>query len=192
MNKPLPIIVILTPSALVGLGLKTILDRVLPFCACKVCFNFDDIAKSKPEDFFHIFVSASIAIQNGAFFEARHRKTIVMIQNENNSNVLQGFNRINITGSESEIEMAIKNLYKNAHGGTHCKGSENRKEVLSPREIEVAKLLVEGYINKEVAAKLSISLTTVVTHRKNIFEKLGIKSVAGLAIYAVMKGYLDM
>ena len=44
---------------------------------------------------------------------------------------------------------------------------------------------------EEIADKLNISLTTVITHRKNITEKLGIKSVSGLTIYAVMNGYIE-
>ena len=62
---------------------------------------------------------------------------------------------------------------------------------LIAREIEVLVLLVRGLINKEIADKLNISLTTVITHRKNITEKLGIKAVSGLAIYAVMHGYIE-
>ena len=62
---------------------------------------------------------------------------------------------------------------------------------LSAREIEVLRLVTKGLINKEIADKLHISLTTVISHRKNITEKLGIKSVSGLAIYAVMHGYID-
>ena len=46
-------------------------------------------------------------------------------------------------------------------------------------------------VAKEIADKLNISLTTVISHRKNITEKLGIKSVAGLTIYAVMHGYVE-
>ena len=59
-------------------------------------------------------------------------------------------------------------------------------------EIEVLSLVVQGYINKEIAIKLNISLTTVITHRKNIMEKLGMKSVSALTIYAVMHGYVDI
>ena len=63
---------------------------------------------------------------------------------------------------------------------------------LSAREIEVLVLLVRGLINKEIADKLNISLTTVITHRKNITEKLGIKSLSALTIYAVMHGYIEV
>ena len=61
----------------------------------------------------------------------------------------------------------------------------------SAREIEVLVLITKGLINKEIADKLNISLTTVISHRKNITEKLGIKSVSGLTIYAVMHGYVE-
>ena len=62
---------------------------------------------------------------------------------------------------------------------------------LSEREKEVIVEVVKGYSNKEIAEKLNISLTTVISHRKNITEKLGIKSVSGLTIYAVMNGYIE-
>ena len=67
----------------------------------------------------------------------------------------------------------------------------NRK-ILSDREIEVMSLIVQGYINKEIADKLNIGLATVITHRKNIMDKLGMKSVSALTIYAVMHGYVDI
>ena len=67
-----------------------------------------------------------------------------------------------------------------------------KNKILSNREIEVLSLVVQGFINKEIATKLNISLTTVITHRKNIMEKLGMKSVSALTIYAVMHGYVDI
>ena len=50
----------------------------------------------------------------------------------------------------------------------------------------------QGYINKEIADKLNISLSTVITHRRNIMEKLNAKSVSALTIYAVMQGFVDI
>lgn len=66
------------------------------------------------------------------------------------------------------------------------------QDVLSDREIEVLKLLASGLANKEIADKLNISINTVITHRKNISQKTGIKSVSGLTIYAVVKKIISL
>ena len=64
-------------------------------------------------------------------------------------------------------------------------------EDLSVREIEVLKLVALGHSNKEIADKLFISTHTVISHRKNITEKLGIKSISGLTVYAIINDYID-
>lgn len=63
--------------------------------------------------------------------------------------------------------------------------------ILSAREIEVLTLLARGHINKEIAAKLSISVHTVISHRNNISAKLGIRTVPGLTVYATINGYIS-
>lgn len=63
---------------------------------------------------------------------------------------------------------------------------------ISQRETEVLSLVVKGLINKEIADRLNISLATVVTHRKNITEKLHLKSVSALTVYAVMNGIVSV
>ena len=67
-----------------------------------------------------------------------------------------------------------------------------QQKILTDREIEVMALIVQGLINKEIADRLNIGLSTVITHRKNIMDKLGMKSVSALTIYAVMHGYVDI
>ncbi len=66
----------------------------------------------------------------------------------------------------------------------------NQRSELSQREIDVLRLVARGYINKEIADELNISFHTVLSHRKNITSKLGIKSTSGLAVYAMMNGYI--
>ena len=66
------------------------------------------------------------------------------------------------------------------------------RKILTDREIEVMSLIVQGYINKEIAERLNIGLATVITHRKNIMDKLGLRSVSALTIYAVMHCYVDI
>jgi len=57
---------------------------------------------------------------------------------------------------------------------------------ISGREKEVLRLVAFGMTNKEIAEKLFISSHTVITHRKNITSKLGIKTIAGLTVYAII------
>lgn len=64
-------------------------------------------------------------------------------------------------------------------------------DVLSPREKEVLQLVAHGLMNKEIADHLNIGLTTVITHRKNIIGKLGIKTIPGLTVYAYTHGYME-
>lgn len=56
---------------------------------------------------------------------------------------------------------------------------------ISDRELEIIRLIAEGYSNKEIADKLFLSLHTVNTHRKNIMNKLGVNNTAGIVIFAV-------
>lgn len=70
--------------------------------------------------------------------------------------------------------------------------AKSSQEVLSEREKEVLRLLVAGKANKEIADVLYISTHTVITHRKNISQKTGIKSLSGLTIYAVLKEIVSM
>lgn len=62
---------------------------------------------------------------------------------------------------------------------------------ISQRELEVLRLVALGHINKEIADKLNISLNTVLSHRKNITAKLGIKTVSGLIFYCMSNGYIS-
>lgn len=62
---------------------------------------------------------------------------------------------------------------------------------LSNREIDVLVALVKGMTNKEISDKLFISVHTVITHRKNIIHKTGIKSVSGLTVYALLNNLVD-
>jgi DNA-binding NarL/FixJ family response regulator len=92
---------------------------------------------------------------------------------------------IYITDTEDVILNKLRNKQKKEQDVT-------TGEKLTDREKSVLKLLLKGMSNKEVADKLVISPHTVITHRKNIVEKTGIRSLSGLAIYAILNNITDM
>lgn len=61
-------------------------------------------------------------------------------------------------------------------------------KILTPREIEIARLVSEGLSSKEVAAQLNLSVRTVEKHRANIMDKLGVREVASLVRYCIQAG----
>lgn len=63
---------------------------------------------------------------------------------------------------------------------------------LTKREIEVLQLITKGHSNKEIADQLFVSTHTVISHRKNISEKTGIKSASGMTMYAILKKIIDV
>jgi two-component system, NarL family, response regulator NreC len=70
------------------------------------------------------------------------------------------------------------------------KGITDRYETLSEREREILQLIAEGKTNKEIAALLSVSPSTVETHRAHIMEKLDLHSAAEIVLYAVRRGVI--
>ena len=72
------------------------------------------------------------------------------------------------------------------------KGGQDNSESLSDRERDVIIGVVQGMQNKEIADHLCISINTVITHRRNIARKLQIHSAAGLTIYAIVNGLVDI
>jgi len=84
----------------------------------------------------------------------------------------------------------LENL-KKIIGNSLEKGS-SKSATLTNREVELLKQVCLGLTNQEIADKLFLSVHTVMTHRKNITKKLGIKTVSGLTVYALMNNLVDI
>src|ERR1700751_4971474 len=70
-------------------------------------------------------------------------------------------------------------------------GAEDAYDLLTPREREILQLVAEGKSNKDVANLLNLSVYTVETHRSNIMEKLHLKGIPELILFAVRKGIIS-
>ncbi len=199
MNGPMmggrPKIAIVDSNTLAMLGLKQILQNVLPIMQVDMFGSFTDLTNANPDSYVHFFAAVAIVLENRTFFSERRMKTIVLTTSTDPNAQLSGFHSLCINVPEEQLVRSILMLEQHAHA--HGKNLPPmpkvlQAKILSDREIEVLALIVQGFINKEIADQLNIGLTTVITHRKNIMEKLGMKSVSALTIYAVMHGYVDI
>ncbi len=195
MHNMSPEMAIIDRNTLSCIGLQTILEEIIPSATIRVFSTFDKFICDTPDMYAHYFVSSQIYFEHTSFFLERFPKAIVLANGENLPQ-LKGVPTMNINQNEKQLIKSLLSLQKYGHSNetipyqnhpVHEKDSLD----LSPREIEVLVLITKGLINKEIADKLNISLTTVISHRKNITEKLGLKSVSSLTVYAIMNGYIE-
>ena len=190
-----PKIAIIDPNTLSALGLKAILQNVMPIMTVDIFGSLSELQANEPESYFHYFTAMSVVVENMTFFTENKRKTIVLTLSLDTLSQLSDFKCLCVNVPEPELVRSLLMLEQHAHGkGEHLPPMPAilSQKILSDREIEVMSLIVQGYINKEIADKLNIGLATVITHRKNIMDKLGMKSVSALTIYAVMHAYVDI
>lgn len=86
----------------------------------------------------------------------------------------------------SDSKSTVHEKFKKILNSTNAAQVAHQAQVLSEREAQILKDVALGLSNKEIADKNFISPHTVITHRKNITKKLGIKTVSGLTIYAIL------
>ena len=195
MNYTRPKIAIVDANTLSVLGLKQLLQTVMPIMSVDTYGTMTELTANNPEQYMHYFVAMNIVLENRVFFSDRRRKTIVLTLSLASSSQLAEFHSICINVPEDQLVRQLLTLQQMAHGGGRNMPPMPpvlQQKILSDREIEVMALIVQGCINKEIADKLNIGLATVVTHRRKIMEKLGMKSVSALTIYAVTHGYVDI
>ena len=183
-------IAIIDPNTLAALGLRTILEEMLPETVVRAFSSYAALMDDTPDMYAHYFVSSHIYFEHTAFFLERRPKTIVLTTGE----VSLPVPTLDISLPQDVLVAHIVNLRQHGHEHHTRPASDASAPItnaLSPREAEVLTLVARGLMNKEIADRLHIGLTTVISHRRNISAKLGIRSASGLAIYAVMHGLVE-
>ncbi len=191
MDKNRINIAILEPSQIIYEGLSNIL---LKFKKNFYIYRFNDLEELK-HSFSKLELNIAIinpsAIQNKLTDFVKLKNTsrgilwIALIYSFFDNELLQKFDdELTINSSRDQILNKIGQSVNTA--------VNSQIEELSEREIEVLIQMVAGLSNKEVADKLNISIHTVISHRKNITEKTGIKSLSGLTIYAISKKIIPL
>ena len=189
----IPRFAIIDPNTLSAIGLRQLLQGVMPNLQVDVYGSMSELMANGPDNYAHYFVATNIVIANRQFFLDHLRQTIVLSMSVDGSGQLADFHSLCINVPEKMLVRSLLMLEQKGHGNSHQAILQpEQRNPLSNREIEVLSLIVQGYLNKEIAERLNIGLATVITHRKNLMEKLGVRSVGALTIYAVMHGYVDI
>lgn len=194
-------IAIIDSNILACMGLERILNELIPVAEIVTCESFEELLSKSEAEFVHYFVSSRIYFEHTVYFRDRSGRSIVMVGGDM---IINGVATLNVCQGEAALVRDLVALQRRGHHAgmsahsahaniaPHPMSKEKPEPLLSAREVEVALLLCQGCINKEVADKLNISITTVITHRKNIMEKLGARSLADVIIYCVMNGIYNV
>ena len=189
----IPRIAIVDQNTLEAAGLKNILCDIAPMADVSTFPSVEEMLKEIDESapFVHFFVSSQVLVEQADFFLQRQRQTIVLTAQPIAGPQFSHFHTLSTSQLEHNLLKSLLTLFQHAHGQHSPHPVPVVQNDLSPREVEVLALVVRGFINKEIADRLCISLPTVVTHRKNICDKLNLRSVSSLTIYAVTHGIVS-
>ena len=113
---------------------------------------------------------------------------VALVTSYVDKNILKYFKEIiELNDNKQKVVSKILNLLNN----NDETASQNESVDLSNREVDVLVCVAKGMTNKDISDMLNISVHTVITHRKNIVKKTGIKSVSGLTVYALLNNLVE-
>lgn len=196
MREPIRKILIIEPSVLISEGLRHVIDNFAGYDVCGIIRNQEGDIEARIDDF-----NADLVIADPSVFDNRDRAGAHdMIKGIANAPVMALISTaadaayaltydgtIYLSDTSDDIEQKIAAVMKAAPADQKGDGEE-----LSSREKEILVCVAKGMLNKEIADHFNISIYTVITHRKNITRKTGIKTVAGLTVYALLNNLIDM
>ncbi len=189
-------ILIIEPSQIVFEGLSNIVSKVVGVNTIFKINDIEELTKAiRYNKFDIIIINAAQILNRISFFETIKMeypaiRWLTIITNLVDDEIVSLFDGvIRIDDTEDEIDKLINNVGNQIS----VKNNQTVKEnTLSIRETDVLVQLVKGFSNKEIADNLNISVHTVISHRKNISQKTGIKSQSGLTIYAISNKIVDI
>ena len=157
--------------------------------------SMDAFIRDSNRHFVHFFVDSDILFSEAEEFEMLKSQTTVLSKGGNRAYEESGFKVLDLTRPEHELMQDLRRIQNTGLYGEVREIEQDTRgitERLSAREKEVLTLMVKGFINKEIASKLGISLPTVIFHRNNICLKLKTRSIGKMTVYAVLAGIVEI
>jgi DNA-binding NarL/FixJ family response regulator len=211
-----PVRVLIADSQfLITESLKLILNEGGSFISDTVITGKDEIFKALSETDVSVLIIDPSLIDLNSISEIRDIKLrfpdliVVVLTNSLSKTELHELNSLGIinillkTADKEEIFEALqaairgKKYYSSEFLDILFEEAEKRSlgdevTLLTPSEMEIVRLIAEGLTTKEIASRKYISFHTVISHRKNIFRKLGVSSVSELLMLAIKSGWINM
>lgn len=125
------------------------------------------------------------------YFHDKNQTAVLFLRSTGDSKKAESvfYDSLNLYQSKTEL---LKKLNKIIESRKPAGKTNSKSSNLSEREKNILRHVAMGSTNKEIGEKLFISIHTVTTHRKNITQKLGIKTVSGLTVYSILNGIINL
>jgi len=189
-------VIIATESYVVNQGFHLIFNKLRHSKVIGSVNTFEDLLRLIQNESADIILLSTNLIEdfslNDLYKKLNNKRTQLIAYISDKNGVIEHQNifseSIWSNDSKGEILKKLNQLLEKEVGDS----SELENSDLSEREKDILKEVAMGLTNNEIGDKLFISAHTVITHRKKITRKLGIKSVSGLTVYAIINGLIEM
>jgi len=179
--------IIIHPWPIVQIGLTNILQSLKVDVAAYYLTTPENEIIQTWNDLFVLIDSKEIEMIQKQYKSFKRRNIDIIGIHFEDSHIDDGLPMDEILYPSDTQGMMFSKLKPFSNFGKHKQPSLH----LSDREIEVLKLVATGFSNKQISEKLFISIHTVISHRKHITIKLGVKSISGLTFYAILNDLIE-
>lgn len=186
-------IIIAIPNIIQQKGLAALIreiDASIKIYCTKNDENIDGLISRHKPSIIYIHSSITPDLKLNSLNDSEVR--IIRVINEKPPSFLENHLSFGILYLDEKEATITKNIKRNLALSTKADKNNVKDNNLSDREKSVVREIALGKTNKEIADNLFISAHTVITHRKNITRKLGIKTVSGLTVYAILNKLIQM
>lgn len=170
-------------SFIVLKGLSSVINGLDFLASIRFCSSVDEFAQCAGEEDADVIIASDEFLSGFSFPETA--AVVILADNVSADDIA-------VLGLEDSQDTIIAKIKQAVFQQKAVQDKDAATEELSPREKDIVTQVALGLTNQEIADKLYISSHTVITHRKNIVRKLGIKTVSGLTVYAILNNLIRM
>ena len=188
-------VALVIPSVLVARGFESVFADMGEFRVSGVLSDLSNSAESGMK-----LAGAEVIVVDPMGFEYAVRSNVRSVLSRYSDAAVVGLQTVNMSDEALKQYDEVVNIYdappviiRKLRSAVSARSDAPKQdgEELSAREKEILVCVARGMLNKEIADYYNISVYTVITHRKNITRKTGIKTVAGLTVYALLNNLID-